>query len=76
MAHTLALLHGTWGRLAHVVVGLALLASGLVAFSPLGIVGIALVAAGIALVGLGLSGRCPLDLFAKSQPQSQPGRAS
>lgn len=68
MAHTLELMHGTWGRAVHVVVGLALLAYGSVGLGPLGIVGIALAAVGIALVGFGLSGRCPLDLFARSQP--------
>jgi hypothetical protein len=51
---------GPWGRLARVVLGLALIAAGLLMLGTLGIV---LIAVGLVPLGLGLSGRCVLRLF-------------
>jgi hypothetical protein len=70
MAPLIAVLNGTWGRLARVVLGVALIAFGLIV---LGVIGIILTAVGLVLVGLALSGHCVLELFARSQPRHPHG---
>ncbi len=59
---------GTWGRLAHIVLGLALMASGLAALGDT--TGLVLGALGLASLGLGLSGRCLLEPFVRRQPRT------
>lgn len=61
---------GPWGRLARVVLGLALIAAGLLV---LGVTGIVLIAVGLVPLGLGLSGRCVLRLFVRGQPRHPAG---
>ena len=56
---------GPWGRLARVVLGLALIAAGLLVLGTLGIV---LIAVGLVPLGLGLSGRCVLRLLVHARP--------
>ncbi len=62
------LMIGTWGRLAHIVLGLALIAYGLSVFGDT--TGLVLAGVGGVLIGFGLSGRCPLELFARRQPRA------
>ncbi len=65
MTQFIGFMIGTWGRLAHSVLGLALIAFGLVVLGDLA--GLVLTAVGLALVGLGLWGHCPLELLAGRQ---------
>ncbi len=58
---------GTWGRLTHIVLGLALIALGLAFLGDT--TGLVLAALGLASLGLGISGRCPLELFARRHPR-------
>jgi hypothetical protein len=71
MARLIDILNGTWGRLARVVLGLALIAVGL---TTLGAIGVVLAVVGLGLLGLGLSGRCVLEPFARAQPRHPRGR--
>ncbi len=59
---------GTWGRLTHIVLGLALIALGLAVLG--GSSGLVLAVVGLVLTGLGLAGRGPLELFARRQPRT------
>ena len=63
--HFIDVMSGPWARLGRVVLGLALIAAGLLV---LGTVGIVLIAVGLVPLGLGLSGRCVLRLFVRAQP--------
>lgn len=64
MAQANTFMRGTWGRVAHVGVGLALVAHGL---TVLGKAGIVLAAIGLVPIGFGLSGQCVLERFARPQ---------
>ncbi len=59
---------GTWGRPTHIVLGLALIALGLAVLG--GSAGLVLAVVGPVLIGLGLAGRCPLELFVRRQPRT------
>ncbi len=59
---------GTWGRLTHIVLGLALIALGLAVLG--GTTGLVLAALGLASLGLGISGRCLLEPFVRRQPRT------
>ena len=67
MAQFVRFSNGTWGRLAKVMLGLALIAFGLAV--PGGVTGVVLAVVGLVLVGLGISGHCLLEPFARSQPR-------
>ncbi len=60
-------MHGTLGRLAHIVLALVLIGFGFAILG--GTAGLVVVAVGLAFVGFGLSGHCVLDLFVRSQPR-------
>ncbi len=66
MTRFIGSLNGTWGRLGHIVLGLALLASGLTVLGDT--TGLVLAAVGLVLLGIGISARCPLVLLAGRQP--------
>ena len=55
-------MNGTWGRLARLVLGLALIAYGLAVLG--GTTGLVLAAVGLLPVLLGLAGHCLLEPFA------------
>ncbi len=59
----IGLMGGTWCRLAHVALGLALIAVGLVVLE--GMAGLGLAAVGAVPVGFGLSGHCMLEPLTK-----------
>jgi len=68
MAQFMGFMLGTWGRLVHITLGLALIAYGLAVLG--GTTGFVLVAAGLVLLGFGLAGHCPLELFAGRQART------
>ncbi len=59
---------GPWGRLVRIVLGLALIAYGLTVLG--GTTWFVLAAVGLVPLGLGLSGRCVLEPFARRQPRT------
>jgi hypothetical protein len=68
MAQAIEFMNGTWGRLARIVLGLALIAYGLAVLGDT--IGLVLAAIGLVPIGLGLSGRCVLELVARRQAQT------
>ncbi len=64
-------MNGTWGRLARVALGLALMTYGLAVVG--GTAGLVLAAVGLVPLGLGLSGRCVLEPFAGRQARTSWG---
>jgi hypothetical protein len=71
MARFIAFMKGTWGRLARIVLGLALVALGLAVLG--GTTGLVLTAVGLVPIALALSGYCVLDLVAGSHPRTPAG---
>ncbi len=68
MAQIVHFMMGTWGRVARIVLGLALIAYGLTVLG--GTTGLVLAAVGLVPLGLGLSGHCVLEPFAGRQPRT------
>ncbi len=64
----IGLMGGAWCRLAHVVLGLALIAVGLVILD--GAAGLGLAAIGAVPVGFGISGHCMLEPLLRQQPRT------
>jgi hypothetical protein len=60
-------MHGTLGRLSHIVLAVVLIGFGFAILG--GAAGLVIAAVGLAFVGFALSGRCVLDLFVRSQPR-------
>lgn len=69
MAQFINFMKGTWGRLARVVLGLALIAYGVVVLGDA--TGIVLAAVGLVPIWLALSGHCVLDLFARPRSRTR-----
>ncbi len=68
MTQFINFMSGTWGRLARVVLGLALIAYGLAVRGDT--TGFVLAAVGVVPFGLGVSGHCVLNLVARPRPRA------
>ena len=67
MVHVIEVMNGTGGRLARIVLGLALIVAGVLLRDPVGIgLTIGLAAVGILLLGVALAGHCVLELFVRT----------
>ncbi len=68
MTRFMGFMIGPWGLLAHIVVGLALIAYGLAVLGDT--TGFVLAAVGLVLLGFGLAGHCPLEPFVGRQART------